>query len=108
MNHATKHIGSNFGESTKRKNWKMALAEKGLLQMPKRMLFNISLVVQYVITGNTEKILKKNLKILYHYASTANKTNHTSCPTDNQGLFGYQRNIANGSSTYKPHGAWAI
>ena len=73
-----------------------------------RMLFKISLVMQCVITGNTEKMLKKNWKILYHYASTVNKPKHASCPTDNQGLWGYKRNVAKESFTYKPHGAWAI
>ena len=72
------------------------------------MLFKISLVMKCVISDTTEKMLEKNCIILYNYASTANKPRHTSCPTDNQSLSGYKRNVANESLTYKPHVAWAI
>ena len=40
--------------------------------------------------------------ILYHYASTADKPMHTNCPTGHQSWCGYQKGIANETSTYKP------
>ena len=51
--------------------------------------------------GNTEKMSKEIWAILYHYASTADKPMHTNCPTGHQSWCGYQRDIANGTSTYK-------
>ena len=40
--------------------------------------------------------------ILYHYESTADKPMHTNCPTGHKSWCGYQRDVANGTSTYKP------
>ena len=52
--------------------------------------------------GNMEKMSKEIWAILYHYASTADKPMHTNCPTGHQSWCGYQRDIANGTCTYKP------
>ena len=108
VNYVTKRMGTNLRRLVKEYKGKKledgkSLSGKGRLTNARRdAIQNFYGRAIRDSKGNTEKMSKEIWAILYHYASTADKPMHTNCPTGHQSWCGYQRDIANGTSTYKP------
>ena len=107
VNHVTKRMETNLRRMVK--EYKGKKLEDGKTLSGKGHLTNARIdVIQNFYgrairdnKGNTEQMSNEIWAILYHYASTADKPMHTNCQTGHQRWCGYQKDIANGTSTYK-------
>ena len=108
VNHVTKCMGTNLRCLVKEYKGKKLEDGKSLSGKGHPTNVRIDAIQNFYVQaihnnkGNTEKMSKEIWAILYHYASTADKLIHTNGPTGHQSWCGYQRDIANGTSTYKP------
>ena len=108
VNHVTKCMGNNLPRLVKECKGKKleygkSLRRKGCLTNARiDAIQNFYGLAIRDNKGNTEKRSKEICAIPYHYANTTDKSMHTNYPTGHQSWCGYQTDIANGISTYKP------
>ena len=108
VNHVTKRMETNLRRMVKEYKGKKLEDGKTLSRKGRLTSARIDAIQNFYgrticdNKGNTEQMSKEIWAILYHYASTADKLMHTNCPTGHQSWCGYQKDIANETSTYKP------